>query len=419
MVDELRSTTSTNDKIDIIKNHVKKDTSNFIKEILLYTYHPLWQYGVTSDNILKNKNITGSKYDNFFDLLNDLRDRKITGHNAIGAVNTFIDNNENYKDLILCVIDKDLKTRTGDKIINKAIPNHIPEFGVALAENFKGGIKWAEGWYVSRKIDGCRCIAIVDNNGNTAFYSRSGKSFDTLDVIGEKINSLRIKNVVFDGELCLLDKDGNEDFQGIMKEIRKKNHTIQNPSYKIFDCLTHEEFYSKSSDRKLEERFANACELLDNENSCINFLEHYFVENDEDLEFYRKRADIQNWEGLILRKNTTYKGKRSKDLLKLKTFFDDEYVIHDAEMSEFRYIKDGVEIEEIMLSAVMISHKNNIVRVGSGFTIEQRQHYFKNPEEIIGSVATIQYFEETKNQEGGISLRFPTIKIIHGKERKL
>ena len=42
---------------------------------------------------------------------------------------------------------------------------------------------------------------------------------------------------VFDGELCLIDDEGNEDFQGVMKEIRKKDHTIENPKYKIFDFI--------------------------------------------------------------------------------------------------------------------------------------------------------------------------------------
>ena len=31
---------------------------------------------------------------------------------------------------------------------------------------------------------------------------------------------------------------------------------------------------------------------------------------------------------------------------------------------------------------------------------------------IIGKMITVQYFEETYNQNGGISLRFPTVKHI-------
>ena len=39
------------------------------------------------------------------------------------------------------------------------------------------------------------------------------------------------------------------------------------------------------------------------------------------------------------------------------------------------HVKEGVEVEEEMLSAVMIEHKGNTVRVGSGFSIEQRHPY--------------------------------------------
>jgi DNA ligase-1 len=65
----------------------------------------------------------------------------------------------------------------------------------------------------------------------------------------------------------------------------------------------------------------------------------------------------------------------------------------------------------------MIKHKDHIVRVGSGFSIEQRQEFYQNPNKILGKIVTVQYFEETKNQNDGISLRFPTFKILHGAAR--
>ena len=36
-----------------------------------------------------------------------------------------------------------------------------------------------------------------------------------------------------------------------------------------------------------------------------------------------------------------------------------------------------------------------------------------------GKIITISYFEETKNQKGGISLRFPTLKVVHGEKREV
>lgn len=425
MVRDLRATSSTKDKEGIIVDYCghKTASANFAKNILLYTYHPMWQYNVTSDNLKKKSHLVARKneYNNFFDLLDDLKNRKITGHDAIAAVNSFIEHNDEYEELIHCIIDKDLKTRAGDKIINKAIPDHIPEFSVALADKYEPKlVDWEDGWYVSRKIDGARCIGIVDSSGNTTFYSRTGKIFDTLDVVRDGIKSLNISNMVLDGELCLVDKNGNEDFQGVMKELRKKDHTIPNPSFKIFDMITIDEFYSKkgAKNRPYSIRYANLCAVMQpNECPCLTVLEQEVIKNDDHFNEWIAKSTKAKWEGLMLRADEPYKGKRSKDLLKYKSFFDDEYEVVDVEMGPFRYVLNGKEHEETMLSCVMINHKGYTVRVGSGFTIEQRQDFYKNPNKIRGNQITVQYFEETKNQDGGISLRFPTFKILHGSTR--
>jgi len=424
MVRDLRATSSTKDKEGIIVDYCGHSTAaaNFAKKILLYTYHPLWQYNVTSDNLKKKTHLVArNSYYNFFDLLDDLKGRAITGHDAIAAVNSFIEHHSDYEELIYCIIDKDLKTRAGDKIINKAIKDHIPEFSVALADKYEPKlVDWEDGWYVSRKIDGARCIGIVDSSGDTTFYSRTGKIFDTLDVVRDGIKSLGLSNVVLDGELCLVDEDGNEDFQGVMKELRKKDHTIPNPSFKIFDMITTDEFYSKKgkSNRPYSIRYANLCAVMQpNECPCLTVLEQELVHNDEHLQEWIKEASDKGWEGVMLRADEPYKGKRSKDLLKVKKFFDDEYEVVDTEMGPFRYVLNGKEHEETMLSCVTINHKGYAVRVGSGFNIEQRQEFFQNPNKILGKQILVQYFEETKNQDGGISLRFPTFKYLYGEKR--
>ena len=433
MVRDLRATSSTIDKQGIIEDYCNhnSEAANFAKKILLYTYHPLWQYNVTSDNLKKKNQLRGLVYDSIFELLDDLKNRKITGHDAIGAINTFIHKdtpqgetpNKEYEELIHCIIDKDLKTRAGDKIINKAIPDHIPEFSVALADKYDPNIvDWKDGWYVSRKIDGARCIAIVDNNGNTSFYSRTGKEFDTLDIVRGGIKSLGVSNVVLDGELCLVDDEGNEDFQGIMKQLKKKDHTIPNPSYKIFDMISHDEFYSKKGERNktYTHRYNNLREVMKNNSCvCLSVLHQEKIKDDDHFAEWTKKSQDYSWEGLILRADEPYKGKRSKDLLKYKSFFDDEYTVVDTEMGPFRYVKDGAECEETMLSCVMIKHKGYTVRVGSGFSIEQRQEFYKNPKKILGNIITVQFFSESKNQNGEISLRFPTFKYLYGDKRDI
>jgi len=425
MVRDLRATSSTIDKQGIIEDYCGDNTKNaiFTKKILLYTYHPLWQYNVTSDNLKKKNSLRGKHYKNLFDLLDDLKSRNITGHDAIGAVNTFIDDYSEYEELVHCIIDKDLKTRAGDKIINKAIPDHIPEFSVALADKYEPKlVNWKDGWYVSRKIDGARCIAIVDSDGNTTFYSRTGKEFDTLGVVSGGIKALGITDVVFDGELCLVDEDGNEDFQGVMKQLKKKDHTIPNPSFKIFDMITHDEFYSKKGEknRPYSVRYNNLREVMRNNTcACLSVLGQELIKDDDHFQEWIKKSKDYGYEGLMLRADEPYKGKRSKDLLKFKEFQDAEYSVIEVEMGPFRYVKDGRECEEEMLSCVTIEHKGYKVRVGSGFDIEQRQYFYQNPQDILGKIIRVNYFEETKNQDGTTSLRFPTLAYIYGDNRDI
>ena len=43
----------------------------------------------------------------------------------------------------------------------------------------------------------------------------------------------------------------------------------------------------------------------------------------------------------------------------------------------------------------------------------KREYYKENPNEIIGKTITVQYFEESQNQNGEFSLRFPVVKCIY------
>jgi len=418
-VDKLKSTNSTNEKIDIIKEY---NGDGVIEKVLKYTYSPFKQYHVTSKTCKKNNHIIDEEcgFIDLFELLDDLTNRTYTGHDAIAMVNGYTQQYEDYRDLIYCILDKNLKTRTGADLINKAIPKCVPTFKVALANSYdkqKGKVNFdTQTWFASHKLDGVRCLAIVDENGTCNFFSRQGKTFDTLDTLKNEIEGLNLRNIVFDGEVCVVDENGAEDFQGIMKEIKRKDHTIENPKYKIFDYLMLEEFDTQVSKRSLSDRlgkFNMVYNTFNEQLNCIDLLEQWKVESEEHFQELAELATKNNWEGLILRKDCEYKGKRSNDLLKVKKFFDEEYVVKSIETSTHRIIVNGLEVEEEMLSNVVIEHKGCDVGVGSGFDQSERRKYFKNPELIIGKTITVQYFEETLNQDGCHSLRFPVVKHVY------
>ena len=421
-VGKLKATNSTNDKIDIIKEY--KD-DYMINQVLKYTYSPFKQFHLTSTTVKKNKKLEprGGYHDLFY-LLDALTKRTITGHDAIQYVKGYVEYMDEWQqDLVFCILDKNLKTRTGADLINKAIPKCVPTFKVALANSYdkqKGKVNFdTQTWFASHKLDGVRCLAIVDDNGTCNFFSRQGKTFDTLDVLKNEIESLNLRNIVFDGEVCVVDENGAEDFQGIMKEIKRKDHTIQNPKYKVFDYLMLEEFDNQESKRKLSDRLGNFNMIYNTfgkELKCIDVLGQWEVESEDHFQELAELATQNNWEGLILRKDCEYKGKRSNDLLKVKKFFDEEYIVKGIETSIHRIIVDGLEVEEEMLSNVIIEHKGCDVGVGSGFDQEERRMYNVpdfHPDSIVGKTITVQYFEETLNQDGCHSLRFPVVKHIY------
>ena len=417
-IDKMRATSSSTDKVQIIK-----DADPFIHKVLEYTYNPFKQYYVTSKTCEKNNDLLDYNFMNsdIFELLDSLSNREFTGHSAIAVIHGFISQHKEYKDLIYNIIDKDLKIRAGDKVINKAVPNLIPTFSVALAKEYDGKCEWMyESWYASRKLDGVRCLAVVDIEGKCTLYSRMGKELTTLNQVKLAIEKTGIINTVFDGEICLMDENGNEDFQGVMKELRRKDHQIDNPIFMIFDMISKPDFDNKVGYLKLGDRLSQLRGWLGGrfiDTNILRYVEQYQITDQDHFNYWTKLSNSKKWEGFMLRKNEGYEGKRTKNLLKVKKFYDAEYKVIDFDIDDHEIVVNGRSETVPMLSQVWIEHKGHKVKVGSGWTHEQRLKYIDGS--IVGKIITVQYFEETKNDKGGISLRFPTVKHVHGNKREL
>jgi DNA ligase-1 len=421
-IEQMNTTNSTNDKKEVLKKFP------IMKELLEAIYNPFKQYNVTSANLKKNINlISDSTYGDIFMLLDALNKRLITGHDAIAHCNRFIKDHSAYEDILYKIIDKDLECRIGDKIINDVYKDLIPTFEVALANSFDDYASKVnfekDTWYASHKLDGCRCICVIDKSGDIKFFSRQGNEFLVLDNLKKEIETYNLKSVVFDGEICIVDKNGKEDFQSVMKEIRKKDHTIKNLRYLVFDQISYTDFFNHSSNVKLSDRLENLKQTSKNiqNNKLFFILPQIKVEDVEHLQKMRTFAEKEGWEGLILRKDCGYKGKRSNDLLKCKKMLDGEYKVVDIEFGPFRIIDNVTRLEKTIetLSNVVIEHKGNRVSVGSGFTLDERMTYYNNPELIKGKIICVKYFEETLNQDGKYSLRFPIFKINYGDKRAI
>ena len=409
-IEKMRATSSSTDKVQIIK-----EASPFVHKALEYTYNPFKQFYVTSKTCIKNSHLKERHSLDLFEVLDKLTNREVTGHDAIKLVNGLEDES------IYKIIDKNLDIRAGDKVINKAVPNLIPTFSVALAKEYDGKCDWQnDTWWASRKLDGVRCLAVVNYEGECTLYSRMGKELTTLNKVKEAIEATGIINTVFDGEICLIDENGNEDFQGVMKQLRRKDHQIENPAYMIFDMIHKPNFDNQKGGPILSERLAALRGFLTGRyitTDILRYTDQFQITGDEHFETWNELSVAKGWEGFMLRKDVSYEGKRTKNLLKVKKFHDAEYEVLGWDVDTHEVVRDGKSESMTMLSQVWIEHKNHLVKVGSGFTQEQRLEYMDGS--IVGKLITVQYFEETHNQEGGISLRFPTVKHIYDGKRDM
>jgi len=426
ILDELENTASKLDKEEILSDNA---SNKVLVKILKWTYNK--QLNFYAKQIPEPTEVGKRSIDNpkdfkvVEDLLSRLSARSVRGHDALNEIEVLLNGfDEESQEIIENILGRNLNVGISSSTINKALPNTIPTFDVALAYPYDKKtakhVTFDGSWLVSRKLDGCRCIVMKKGNG-FLFFSRKGKPFYTLDNLIPELQKLRIGgDFVLDGEICIMDENGDEDFQSIMKLIRKKDYTIENPMFKVFDVLTEDEFDNKAGNTNLSARLATLKSAFKGKSfKTISFLEQEKL-TEKSFARLQDESAKKGWEGLMLRKDSGYKGKRSNDLLKVKKFYDAEYKVLDIETGPFQHtIKgQGQEITECMTN-VIIEHKGERVSVGSGFTIEQRVNCYHDPKLIVGKMITVQYFEESRNKEGKVSLRFPTCKWIHGTKREV
>lgn len=404
---------------------------NLLKKMFHYVYDYDKQYYVTSANVLK-KDLSqkglfvGKKYTMLWDLLDDLSNRVITGHNAIIAVQQFIKEEPHFQEIILAILDKDLKCGLSEVTINKVCGNIIKTYDVALADKFDPKKhKLDSNWVIERKLDGVRCN-VINKDGIIKCYSRQGKEITTLGKLVDELQGRLPNNTVLDGEVCLVDEKGLESFQGIIKEIKRKDHTIENPLLLVFDYLTLDSFENKKGTLKYTERMEMLKEWyqLQSWNTQNKVAKHLSIVNYEFyspkvLEEWNERVKEYHWEGLMFRKDVGYEGKRTQNLLKFKQWHDAEYKVLAVEEGDAQELIDGKMVKIKCVGNLVIEHKGNKVGVGTGLSLEQRKRWYEHPEEIVGSIVTIKYFEETQDQFGNWSLRFPVLKAIYDGERDM
>lgn len=379
-----------------------------MKEILSWIYNPNINFYITGDNIIDNGTIgltnLNSKFKTIEELLVSLSSRRVTGNLALDHCSIFITQNINYKDTIIKILNRDLKCGISTKTINKVWKDLIPEFNIPLANEYKENKHnvFDGNHFISRKLDGIRCLCFIEGTGIT-FVTRKGKKIFTLDKIKQEIHQKwnYEGDIILDGELCIVE-NGIEIFSGISSLFRRKDYTIENPLFYVFDYYTVSSFNKGDLDDIRYKIKYLWLKMQLQYFKYIRILDQTFLENPKQLQI------PINWEGFIIRNNDPTEFKRSDNLLKVKEFFEEEFEVLGINFGSM--VIEGKEFDTA--GSLMISYKGNIVNVGSGLTQNQRLSWIKNPENIIGKIITVKYFSESIDKEGNISLRFPILKGI-------
>ena len=366
-------------------------------------------------------------WDDFNDLMNQLSQRKLTGHAARDAVQSLSErfDSDEWNTFLAPVLRRDLRVGISSTTINKICKKteyEIPIFSCQLAANSEGrpemkGIKRLEP-----KLDGVRMLLMVIPGASegltTICFSRNGKTFENFTHIEDQIRDNWLKLVrkaatsnlsmgfVLDGEVI-----GNS-FQELMRQARRKTGVQAEDSvYNVFDILPLEAFREGHWNKQLEKRIR----ILDDMRPVIDtmpnveLLPHIMVDLDtaagkDQLERYAKDNVNSGFEGIMIKEmQAPYICKRSTDWMKWKpTITVDLEVIG---------VEEGTGRNKGRLGALVCSGEDDskfiTVNVGSGFSDTDRDNLWRDRNMVIGKTCEILCDVITQNQDGTYSLRFP------------
>jgi len=265
---------------------------------------------------------------------------------------------------------------------------------------------------ITLKLDGIRCIAIKYGE-SISLFSRQGQLIEGLVDIENELRQHPLSEFVLDGELLISDRSGmpsKEQYKATSKIVRKDGDKY-GVDLIAFDYLNYDSFQNQEcscpySVRRewLELRFKNM--------KYVNVLPTLYSGSDTlQILMLLDKARADGQEGCMINVNDApYEFKRTQNLLKVKVMQDCDLKIIGFEEGQGRLAGT--------LGRLNVDYKGNILGVGGGFSDEQRKYFWSNKDKLIGRVVCVQYFEETQNKDGILSLRFPVFKELReiGKE---
>ena len=394
--------------------------NELLKKVLWFVYNPYIVTGLSSKKINKivNKQIKYAPAKTIEEVFEYLQEHNTGTDIDIAYVLGFIQGKPD-QEMYEQIFTKELKLGITSKTINKVFPNLIPEFNVMLAEKYWDRIEELEKTnpdiIITQKYDGVRCVAIHDKSG-VKLFSRQGKSIEGLHDLEEQL--LWLPFGCYDGEL-LLNKDNipsKDLYRETVTVVNSKDQDKKDIVFNIFDTCEIKEFENGYCSAPCIERKKVIQELEEQMKpdwwKSVPIL--YYGKYDKNIvqQELNKQIALEHEGVMVNIANAPYEAKRTKNILKVKAMQDCDLKIIGFE--------EGTGKNKGTLGAIIVDYKGFEVRVGSGFTDQDREYFWANQKELLGRIITVQYFEETTNKkDNSLSLRFPVYLELREKGKEV
>ena len=170
------------------------------------------------------------------------------------------------------------------------------------------------------KLDGIRCIARKDG-----LFTRAGKEITTCNHIFSSLQSFfeQYPNVILDGELY--NHELKDDFNQITSLVRKvKPSSLEKElAYKLVQYHVYDMVWTDD----VKPDFGTRYEFIVAQNFDLPIVtvETTVCHSQEELDELYSQYTADGYEGQMVRNDTPYENKRSKNLLKRKEFITEEF----------------------------------------------------------------------------------------------
>ena len=428
IIQKLQDHNSRLDKEAILAQAMDEGLDEFFEGVRM-ALDPLVTFGVKQVAELDSEWAgQGCEWAVFKELADKLVSRELTGHAARDAINLVKSSCtvEQWNGFYRRILIKDLRCGVSEKTVNKVAKKFaqysIPIFTCPLAHDSANHEKKMIGKkQVEVKLDGVRVLTIIRGN-KVEMFSRNGKQFHNFGHIITEIEQVIAQkpapyDLVLDGEVM------SANFQDLMKQVHRKDGKQSDDAVlHLFDMCPLADFQKGKWDKTQSFR-SQAVKAWVNENKDV--IKHVQTLDWEDVDLdtqqgqerfveLNKAAVDGGYEGVMIKDpDAPYECKRTHSWLKAKPFI--EVTLNVVAVEE------GTGRNEGRLGAVIVEGEDDgytyHLNCGSGFTDSQRDQFWAERDNLIGSLIEIRADARTKSQDSDTySLRFPRFKTFRGFE---